>query len=58
MRLCQNLLIGLSQNESTSTCCTLFDVQLCQAVRRNLVFRLMQCLEEPDNNIVLFLLPL
>ena len=35
------LFIGMSTFESTSLLCTVFDVQCCQSVIRNMVYRLM-----------------
>ena len=35
------LFIGTSKYESTSLLCTLFDVQCCQSVIRNMVYRFM-----------------
>ena len=49
-------LLGMSKFESTSLLCTAFNVQCCQAVIRNLVFRFLTRLEVCHNLIVKALL--
>ena len=46
------LFIGFSKYESTGTLCTVFDVQCCQAVIRNLVYKFMQHLDRSVNPII------
>ena len=47
-----NLFIGMSKYESTSLLCTLFDVQCCQSVIRNMVYRFMCRLDSSVNCIL------
>ena len=46
------LFIGMSKYESTSLLCTLFDVQCCQSVIRNMVYRFMCRLDSSVNCIL------
>ena len=46
------LFIGTSKYESTSVLCTLFDVQCCQSVIRNMVYRFMCRLDSSVNCIL------
>ena len=46
------LLAGVSKYESTSMMCAVFNVQCCQAVIRNLVYKFMHRLEVSKNSII------
>ena len=50
------LFLNLSKFESTSLLCAAFDVQCCQSVVRNLIFRFMCRLEKSCNDIIKALL--
>lgn len=46
------LLAGVSKYESTSLMCTIFNVQCCQAVLRNLVYKFMVRLDMSNNSVI------
>ena len=51
------LFIGTSNYESTSLLCTVFDVQCCQSVIRNMVYRFLWRLDSSVNYILNDILP-